>query len=574
MFTVLKIFFGARETRPWIVLLCLVFGGVAEVASISTLLPVITTIAGGEAANSSPLNQTINDIMVSVGLSPTLGPMLILVTLFMTIKALLAFAALSYAGVASAKVSIGLRRRLIAALFGARWRYYSEQSRGRFANAVANDAGRAGDAYLLAARVVAYGVQAVGYVCVALMVDWRLAIAGILGGAFVTVALSGLVTLSRKAGDKQTDRTADLTVHTVDMLSNIKPLKTMDRWRVSLEAMTRALERLKRSLIQRELSRQGMLQGGDVLATALIGGSIYFAHVYWQAPLPELVVSGIVFFQLVSIVSKLQKFLQTSVQLESAYLRSEALIEEAEANQESWPGSQTPDIAAGFRFENVSFAHAETPVLRNISFDIPAKGVTVFMGPSGSGKTTIVDLLIGLHRAGEGRILLGGDAIETVDMRAWRRRIGYVPQELSLLHASVRDNITLGDPEIDDDAVWAALEQVDARDFVAALPQGLDTDVGETGGKLSGGQRQRISFARALVAKPEILILDEVTSALDPDTETAIVDNIRELGARYGIIAITHRPAWTRIADKLYRVGGGAVVPVEAIAEQAAAAST
>ncbi len=137
--------------------------------------------------------------------------------------------------------------------------------------------------------------------------------------------------------------------------------------------------------------------------------------------------------------------------------------------------------------------------------------------------------------------------------------MGYVPQELSLFHSTVRMNLTLGDETISDDQVMAALAKAGATDFVAALPQGLDTDVGEMGAKLSGGQRQRISLARALVGNPKILVLDEVTSALDPETEAEIVDNIAGLRGSYTIVAITHRPAWTRIADRLYRVAEGRV---------------
>ena len=159
--------------------------------------------------------------------------------------------------------------------------------------------------------------------------------------------------------------------------------------------------------------------------------------------------------------------------------------------------------------------------------------------------------------------MIGDAPIDDVDIKAWRRRIGYVPQELSLLHANIRENITLGDETISDELVWAALEQVSAKEFVSAMPDGLDTDVGEMGGKLSGGQRQRISLARALVTGPEVLVLDEVTSALDPTSEAAIVENIAALNGRYTIIAITHRPAWTEIADKLYQVSPGSVTLIE-----------
>ena len=129
----------------------------------------------------------------------------------------------------------------------------------------------------------------------------------------------------------------------------------------------------------------------------------------------------------------------------------------------------------------------------------------------------------------------------------------------SLLHESVRTNISFGDTTISDAEILVAIEKAGAGDFLRSLPEGLDTNVGEMGGKLSGGQRQRISLARALVGNPAILILDEVTSALDPKTEAEIIKNIVELGSEYTIIAITHRPAWTRVADHLYTVAGGQV---------------
>jgi ATP-binding cassette, subfamily C, bacterial len=560
---VFNIFFRARETRPFVVLACLVLGGIAELASISTLLPVATSIVGGDDENSSPLNQFVRDTIQSTGLEPSLGIMIAIVVVFIAIRALLLFAALSYAGITAARVSISLRRRLIAAVFDARWRFYADQNSGRFANTIANDAGRAGDAYQLAARVVAYGVQAVAYVIAALLLDWKLALAGLAAGVFIALALSWLIRISRKAGYKQTDRTSDLTSYMVDMLGNIKALKAMARHGAMLAQMTRTLKRLRKSLVTREISRQGLLQGGDVLVAALIGGGVYLAHTVWQTPLPELMVSGVIFFQLVSFANKLQKFLQQSAQVESAYLRAERLIERAEANQEEWTGIRVPPLDNGLRLDNVSFAHGDNQVLANLSLDIPANGITVFMGPSGSGKTTIVDLLIGLNTADTGQVMIGDAPIDDVDIKAWRRRIGYVPQELSLLHANIRENITLGDETISDELVWAALEQVSAKEFVSAMPDGLDTDVGEMGGKLSGGQRQRISLARALVTGPEVLVLDEVTSALDPTSEAAIVENIAALNGRYTIIAITHRPAWTEIADKLYQVSPGSVTLIE-----------
>ncbi len=556
---VFKIFFKAEDTRPFLVLICLLIGGVAEAASLSTLLPAVTAIAGGDKAGSSPLNMQIRSIVESLGISPNLNNLILLIVGLMVFKSLLSFGALSYAGVSAARVANALRRRLIAAIFEARWSFYAEQSGGRFASAISNDVGRAGDAYVLASQIVSYSIQVASAAAVAVLLDWRIALAGLVVGTAVALMMNSLVRVARRAGFRQTDRTADLTIYLMDMLNNIKPLKTMQRYDALLGNLARTLQRLKRSLITREFARVGLYEGNDAIMAIVLGAGVYFATTKLSTPLPELAISGMIFFQIIQSLSRLQKFLVVSAQVEGAYVRVEQLIALAEVQKELVGGTGVPETDRVCRFENVSFSHDRTTVLRNINIAFDPGKLTVLSGPSGAGKTTIIDLLIGLHSVTAGRILIGSQPIENIDITAWRKRIGYVPQELSLLHESVRTNISFGDVTITDAQILAAIERAGAGDFLRSLPEGLDTNVGEMGGKLSGGQRQRISLARALVGKPAILIMDEVTSALDPTTEAEIINNIAALGGEYTIIAITHRPAWTKVADRLYRVSGGQV---------------
>ena len=554
------IYFKAEDTRPFLVLLCLLIGGAAEAASISTLLPAITAIAGGDVAGSSYLNAQIRSIVSAIGITPDLGNLILLIVALMVFKSVVSFGALSYAGVSAARVSNALRRKLIAAIFEARWLFYADRSGGQFANAISNDCTRAGDAYIIACRIVAYSVQAASYAVVALLIDWRIAVVGLLIGSAVALLMNILVRVTRRAGFKQTDRTSDLTVYMVDMLNNIKPLKTMQRYDALLGNLTKTLKRLKRTLITREFARSGLNEGSDAIVAIILGIGIYLAHSKLNTPLPELAISGMIFFQIIQCFSRLQKFAVLSAQVESAYIRTEELITLAESQRESAGGLATPDIGKSCRFENVSFSHDRTVVLRHVNIEFPSHRLTVLSGPSGAGKTTIIDLLIGLYSPSSGKIMIGSRPIEEIETRAWRRKIGYVPQELSLLHESVRTNISLGDSSISDAEIVNAIEKAGAGDFLRSLPEGLDTNVGEMGGKLSGGQRQRISLARALVGKPAVLILDEVTSALDPATEAEIIENIATLGSEYTIIAITHRPAWTEVADELYHVSRGQVI--------------
>jgi ATP-binding cassette subfamily C protein len=336
----------------------------------------------------------------------------------------------------------------------------------------------------------------------------------------------------------------------------------MDRYGKLVDQMRGLLRRLRKALATREIARQGLVQGSEFLITIALGVGVYLAVTLAKFNLAELVVLGIVFFQVVSIVNKLQKFLQQAAEQEAAYVRTEELIESANEQRETHTGTRAPTLGKECRFDNVSFAHGKTPIVKNANLAIEAGSITVLQGPSGAGKTTLIDLLIGLHNPDKGTITLDGVPLTEINMRQWRRSIGYVPQELSLLHSTIRDNLILGDEQISDADIQAALDQAGAQDFIMAMPNGLDTEVGAMGSKLSGGQRQRIALARALVMKPTLLILDEVTSALDPDTEAEICQNIAGLRGRYTTVAITHRPAWTEIATHLYKVEKGHVSKV------------
>lgn len=557
-----RIFFSAEDTNPWAVLFCLLLSGFFEVISLTALLPTIQSISsnGLETGDGSLAVRFIHDFMASLGITPNLPNLILVVVTFFSLKTLLAFLAMSYAGYAIASVSTSLRRDLIKALFGARWSFYTQLQTGRVANIISGDAGLAGMAYFSAAQMIAFSIQGIIYAIVAFMVDWRLAILGLGVGVAIAGSLHWLVRVAKRAGYKRADRTSELTVFITDMMNNIKPLKSTNRYDKVVDEMKSILRRLRRALFTREVARQGLSQGSDLLITLALGIGVYLAVTFGKTSLAELVVIGIVFFQVIAIINKLQKLLQQTADFEGAFFRTEQLIRLARENCETIGGTEIPTLERDCRFNGVTFAHEKnTPVVTDVSFVVPKGSITVLQGQSGAGKTTLIDLLTGLHSPNKGKITLDGVSLEKVDIKRWRQMIGYVPQELSLLHTTIKDNIVLGDEGIADADIEEALDQAGARDFINAMPNGVETEVGSMGSKLSGGQRQRIALARALVTKPALLILDEVTSALDPDTEKEICQKITALAGRYTIVAITHRAAWTEIATHLYKVEGGIV---------------
>jgi ATP-binding cassette, subfamily C, bacterial len=353
------------------------------------------------------------------------------------------------------------------------------------------------------------------------------------------------------------NRVGIISADVLDMLNNIKALKAMHRYGPLLKHLDTVLNKLRTSLYTMSISRYGLVYGNDLLVAGLAGIGAYLAFTQAGISFQQLFVVGVIFFQVVNNAAKLQKHIQSTALFFGSYERVSSVLSNTLASKENNPGIETPVIGDGLTLAHVSFSHAATPVLQDLSLKVPASSITVIQGASGTGKTTILDILTGFLVPQSGTMKIGKTDSTKIDLAQWRTMIGYVPQELALFHDTVEANITLYDESITpaDIAESVALSGVSV--FIDQLPDGLKTNVGEFGGKLSGGQRQRIALARALVTKPKLLVLDEVTSALDPETEKTIVDNIAALRGRYTIIVITHRAAWTEIADHLYTLRDG-----------------
>jgi ABC-type multidrug transport system fused ATPase/permease subunit len=210
------------------------------------------------------------------------------------------------------------------------------------------------------------------------------------------------------------------------------------------------------------------------------------------------------------------------------------------------------------RFDQVSFAYpGRGPVLRHVSLDIQPGEKVALVGDNGAGKTTLMNLMLRFIDPDEGRITLDGHDIATLQVQDLRRQIGVVPQRAALFNGTIRANIAFGADAADDDAILRAVRLAQADAFIAALPDGLDTEIGDHGVRLSGGERQRISLARALVKDPPILLLDEATSMFDLDGEAAFIAAGERAFAGRTVIFITHRPASLAIADRMFRVADG-----------------
>ncbi|MFE1975277.1 thiol reductant ABC exporter subunit CydD [Streptomyces hygroscopicus] len=230
-------------------------------------------------------------------------------------------------------------------------------------------------------------------------------------------------------------------------------------------------------------------------------------------------------------------------------------------------GSPAPDArGAALTLDGLMVRHPgrTAPSLARTSFEIRPGETVAVVGPSGAGKSTLLNAVLGFAVPDQGRVLIGGRDLASLDPESWRRQIAWVPQRPYLFAGTIAENVRLARPDADDEAVRAALRDADAHRFVSALPDGIETRLGEMGAGLSAGQRQRIALARAFLADRPVLLLDEPTANLDGETEASVVEAVRRLAEGRTVLLVVHRPALLPLADRVLRLPGPTASPLPA----------
>jgi subfamily B ATP-binding cassette protein MsbA len=260
-------------------------------------------------------------------------------------------------------------------------------------------------------------------------------------------------------------------------------------------------------------------------------------------------------------ISRLTRLRLALDRAEAAAVRTLGLLDEQTDVADAADAKTLTTLSGQIQFDHVSFAYdAGTPVLTDFDLAINPGETVALVGPSGAGKTTVGSLVPRLYDTDSGAVRVDGHDVRAVTQASLRSFMGFVPQETLLFGGTARDNIAFGRPDAGDEEVRAAAKAANAHEFIAALPKGYDTPLGERGVSLSGGQRQRIAIARALLRDPRILILDEATSSLDRESEAAVHRALDVLLQGRTAIIIAHRLSTIRSADRIVVLEDGRIV--------------
>ncbi|MBK1833889.1 ABC transporter ATP-binding protein [Roseibacillus ishigakijimensis] len=365
----------------------------------------------------------------------------------------------------------------------------------------------------------------------------------------------------------QRDATSDLNSLLHDNISGIRQIKSYAAEADEHENFNSLSEKVRQATLR--LMRWWAVYNPSMSFVQMLGYSLvlYFGG---RAVLAGTMDVGdlVTYFLLLSLfydpISNLRQLNQLFLSSRAAADRVfDILDSEDEPNKKGAP-RLPDDFAARVEFRDLSFAYeagdADSPTLTDLNLQALPGETVALVGPTGAGKSTIVNLLPRFYHYQKGSILIDGHELKDLDKSSLREKIGYVTQEAFLFNGTVRQNLLLARREASDEQLWTALDHACCKSFVEALPQGLDTNVGERGVKLSGGEKQRLSIARALLKDPPILLLDEATASVDTETEHLIQKALDRLMENRTVFVIAHRLSTIKNADRIYVLDQGRVV--------------
>lgn len=453
-----------------------------------------------------------------------------------------------------AQVARELRNDLFNALVRVDWRFFVQTPAGHLSSAAGVDAYRAAYALRRACGALAAILQLAVYLALIAAISFWVGLGALALAGLIGFALRFLVQSSRRGGQEHSASTRDVVSSVMQFAHALKPARSMARDRMLKDWLRTSNDRLWRAERHQLISFESVHIVQEPLAVFTVLLTLFLAGAFLTISGPQLLLIGVLLYRMLTQAKLVQTEYQGMLWATAAFDAIQTHAERArawpEARVSAGEGKAEPAPFASIHLRSMSFGYGDHEVIDQIDLVIPAGSMIVLTGVTGSGKSTLLDLLAGLYVPTGGSIEIDERPLQSLDLQAWRRGIGYMTQEPALLHDTVRRNVTLGEP-VDEQTLEWALTVAGARDFVRALPDGLETVIGEQGFRLSGGQRQRLALARALVGRPRLLLLDEPTANVDPETEAVMAGALVQLKGSVTIVVASHRPVFESDADRV-----------------------
>ena len=398
------------------------------------------------------------------------------------------------------------------------------------------------------------------------VLNWRMALIAVAGLPILILFVAILKPMQRRSWRAFWDKTSGLSAYVHESIAGMRVTQSFAREEENLEVFKDVTYETKKTW-WRAVNIQHLLQPIIAVISILTINAIFLAAVFLFADGPNAVTIGVISAFLMYInhfwwpITNIGNFYNVIVNNAAFLERIFETMDEEPSIEDSPNAVEMPTIRGDVEFKNVEFGYEkEQTILENLSFDVKAGENVALVGQTGGGKTTITALISRFYDVREGEVLIDGINIKDVKLNSLRRQMGVMMQDSFVFSGNIMDNIRYGNFEATDEEVINAAKAVQADDFISALPDGYYTEVTERGSTLSAGQRQLISFARALLANPKILILDEATSSIDTRTEMALQRGLEQLLKGRTSFVIAHRLSTIKNANRIMVIGNRGIV--------------
>ena len=528
------------------------------------LLPLLQLIGfnTGQGASSSAAHYA-SAAFAFVGLPLTLVTVLGVYVVIMTLYFLLNRWQNNLSYALQYDFGTRLRQKLYNAIVGTNWLFFSRNRASTFTAALTFEVDRVSNGTQQMFQGLSGLMVLVAYFVVAWLLSPVTAAAVVICGFALVFGLKNKLSVSRERGKALSADMRDLYGTVTEHLDGMKTVKSYGAQERNMARFSTLNVRVMKDYVGyvRNLNNtQALFNIGSLV---ILAGALVALIDVLYLPGAVVLVLLYLFFMIIPQINSLQVNYQAIVNMLPSFANVMDIKARCEAEAEREVARpHAIALKRSIEFRDVSFSYAADgqSTVEHINLKIDAGQMTAIVGTSGAGKSTLADLIIGLIEPHEGAVLIDGVPLDAERLHAWRGCIGYVAQETFLFNDTVRANLLWANPGATDDELLTALRLAAADDFVAKLPDRMETVLGDRGVRLSGGEQQRLALARALLRKPSLLILDEATSNLDSENERRIQGAIEALHGGITILAITHRLSTIRNADVIYVLENGRVI--------------
>jgi len=529
-----------------------------EGAGIYLFLPILNLLGSGQTAPPAP--AFLQGPLDHFPAAWQLPGLVLLIVISIGAKNALSYWNGAYIARIDGDNSHLMRRDLFSAMLSAAPAYLETQQSGRLANALLSETWRLSRALGAFYRLIVDACAILIFLVVLLVLSWRTTL---YVGPFIVLIVYIMHFATRRAkaiGEGAVATNTAYTDRTWETLGGLRTITIFGREAYEDDRHAAASARVRHFFLRARLLANIVPLLFETLVAAAFG--VWIIALSWLGTsFPTMAVFLLVLYRMQPRVQSIVAARAEILEFGSAALELEAVRTQCLASRlpEGSHGFSVLDHAIVFRNVSASYSGRSLPAVSDIDFTLFKNTTTALVGPSGSGKSTLVNLLLRCMLPESGDILVDGVPMRSIRAQDWHARIGAVTQDIFLFDGTIGDNIRYGNLEASFAEMVEAARLAHADEFIANLPNGYDTEIGERGMRLSGGQRQRLALARALVRKPQILVIDEGTNALDSHSEQLIQHALGELSRTTTILAVAHRLSTVRHADQILLVDKGRI---------------